>query len=342
MQEVNFADWAYTHWFYSDSYAARMLRAFGEYTSNRNYINSGMRWAAMIAAAQTETGAYPMGYGMKKGIYYIADNGSIALALAQTASFAGDMERAALCESLRKAFEWRKSYKVTPQRAAELEAQYGKDAKGTKVGNYGVGIVNQDHVTDTGMYETAKPEYRGVWYTMACTMGFPAALAKLTGQQEYIDAAKADARMYLDNALTATDSYAPEGLIWLYEYIDDPQMKEELKTLITDKFISYFPKAAERFWLYGGSRQTLLICALAHCMHNIENSQRTRAAVLESVIGLCGTYSPYSMLRLSGDYPKATYSKANNEGTMYLSFGSFGLMEILEPGSTMLNGHDCK
>jgi hypothetical protein len=342
MQKVNFEDWAYTHWFYSDAYAARMLRAFGEHTDEQNYINSAMRWADMTALAQLEGGAYPMGYGMKWGIYYIADNGSIALAIAQLASYADDIEKKALLESLRSAFNWRAGYKVTSQRAQELTAEYGEGAKGTQQGNYGVGIVLQDHVTGTGRYDSARPEYRGVWYTLACTMGFPAALADITGEGRYYEAANADARFYIDTALTCSDSYAPEGLVWLHAYLKDERLKAELEKMIREKFIGYFPKAAERFWLYGGSRQTLLVGALAHSMHNIENSTLTRSAMLESVIGLCGQYSPYSMLRVAADFPKATYSKANNEATMYLNFGSFGLMELLVPGSTMLKETECE
>lgn len=343
MQAVNFIDSAYTHWFYSDAYAARMLRGLGEYLNDQKYINAGMRWADAMVATQLETGAYPMGYGMKRDIYYIADNGSIALAVAQLASFAKDIERRALLDSVAKAFDWRRSYLVTDERSKELEEKYGKGAVGTQVGNYGVGMVGQDHVTGSNeVYEKAQPEYRGVWYTMSCTVGFPAAMTALQKDDRYIDSVHADAEIYLDRELTVTGSYAPEGVLWMYKYVQDKELKQRLEERLIDGFIGYFPSAAERFWMYQGSRQTLLINPLVYAMRNIENSTRSRAAVLESVIGLCGDYSPYSMMRVAKGYPKATFSKANNEATMYLNFGSFGLIELLNEGSTMLKGSVCK
>ncbi|MEI8205353.1 MAG: hypothetical protein WCG03_00585 [Kiritimatiellales bacterium] len=342
MQTVNFTDGAYSHWFYQDAYGARMLRALGEYTGQRSYIDSALHWAHLMANGQLDNGMFPMGYGMKENSYFIADNGSISLAVAQIASHVSEYEKEILLKSVRRNFEWRETFKVTPERAAGLKAEYGADTAGATPGFYGIGHIRFDYITGNPLpQEFARPEYRGVWYTMACTMAFPSALAQLTGSSEYKSASIADARTYLENKLSATDSYAPEGLIWLYAYLEDKSTHAILKKALTEEFLGYFEKAPERFWLQQGSRQTLLLPALVYAMENIENSPRTRRAALSMVAGLCADSSPYSMLRIGLDRHKGAYAKTSNESLMYIHFGSMGLMELLEPGSTMLKTDEC-
>ncbi|AQQ70504.1 hypothetical protein SMSP2_00856 [Limihaloglobus sulfuriphilus] len=341
LQSVNFMDAAYTHWFYGDVYAARMMRAFGEYTNNQNYINSAMRWAHMIAATQTEDGAFIMGYGMRRRMYFVGDNGSISLAMVQLASHGKEYEKKLFLDAAEKNFDWIEQFLVTPERSEQLAEEFGENAKGTTVGYYGIGMVCKDYVTDIlPDTEFGRPEYRGFSWTLACSMGFRPGLARLTGDSRYLESARGDAVTYIENDLTTT-GYAPEGLVWLHEYLYDDQLREEVRKMLVNKFIEGLPNYPERFWLKSGSRQTLIMPALVYCMHHIENSQRTRAAVLRTVIGLCGDYSPYSMLRVGLNVHKCTFQPANNESLMYLRFGAMGLMEVLEPDSTMLKMNYC-
>jgi hypothetical protein len=326
----------YSHWFYSDAYAARMLFAMGCYDNNYNYINSALRWADEVCSMQNSDGALAMGYGQRRGIYYTADGGSIALGLLQIGAKAKFQERTRYLEAAKKYFNWRKTFLITEELSKKLKARFGNDAKGVAAGNYGIGMVVRDHVDGSiDPVKVPRKEERGTWYTLACSMSTSAALAVIDGADEYVIAAKNDTENYLTQNMLITSSYAPEGILWAYKYSRDEEPKAKLKDKLTSEFLPFCVKSKENYWQEHGSRQMLLLNPMIYCMRNFDNSPAVRAAVLKTVWGICDKNSPYSVLALAGNYPKCTFSIANNEAIMYLSFAGFGLMELLEADSTI-------
>lgn len=323
--------------FFTEIYAARLLHALGLRTGERKMIESGLRFCDMLVARQRPDGGIPLGYADNSGVIYTADDGTDVIGLLQIASWMNDAQRAkTYIEASRKYLAFREALYVTPEKSARLQEQFGKDAAGTKVGNYGLGILKSDYIKgDRVPWPELKTEERGVPFVLTISMGAPAAMQLLDPKPEYLAVVKRDADEYLTGyyPMSKSSHFAAECVFWMRQALTDKPTQAGFDAKIR-QFMPFTLGEADGAF-YFQARGSLRLLSMAYYRRFIADEPHVRAAMLQSIWDACSHSSSYSMASVGAHFPVVSYGPSEG-GFRYVTYTSIGLVEILQPGSTLL------
>jgi hypothetical protein len=349
-------DGRYSIYFFSDIYAARALFALGGYLRDpavwkRNadllaglkpsdFTASAFRFCDMVVSRQTPEGGLPIGYAERGNLIFTADDGTIVLGLLQIASHMGDDARAhRYVEAARKYFAFRESLYITAERSKRLQEQYGKDAKGTREGLYGLGVLNSDMLKKGGeRWPEPRIEERGISWVMPISMGSVAALDLLDpSNSDYHKVVLRDAAEIIgrDYPITRTSYFHVESLFWMRQAVSDERLRAGLGRKI-DQFIPGLLGWDDALTYFQG-RGTLQWLNLVYYQRLIADTPRVRALLLRGVWDLCSDTSNYSVDVIAERFPITRYGPSAG-GYRCVSCAAISFMEMLKPGGTLAEG----
>ena len=344
-------DGRYSHHFFSDIYGARFLLAYARHLRKnggpervrselggltwRDLADSALRFGDMIADRQREDGAFPMGYGEHRDIIFVADLGSICLGLVQMATWLDDPRRERYIDVARRYFEFRQSFYLDEDQAAELEAEYGEDPDRIRPGFYGIGLLGSDYF-DGGRWDDIRPERRGRWWVLPVSLSFLGALIQVDDSPEFREVAERDTRFFVEGDFPIRDVsyFHVETLFWMYYAFDDPG----LRAAIAEKLEEFPPtvltgKEYDEIDYQG--RGILRWLSLQYYRRYLKDSDRIRAGLLKGLWTTGSETSAYSLSAVSAKYPRTVYGPSIG-AFRYHAYAGIWLMELFEEGSSLL------
>ncbi len=353
LQETH-PDGRYSLYFFTDAYAARFLHALaghleapgvrerlerrlGEVTPEALRA-SAYRFCDLVIDRQDASGGLPIGYADRDDLRYTADGGSIALGFLQIAGHCADpLRRARYLEAGRRYAAFREALFITPETSARLQAQFGPGSPGTQAGFYGLGTINADLVTKTGRWPEPRLEERGLYWVMPISVGAICALHRLDPAQETCaEVIRRDAAEYLGKdcyPLSRASYFHVEGLLWLLEAVADEPTRAALRERIhtADRYARGEP--AGLTYLQGRGALHWLNLATARAL--IGDSPAARAGLAQIAWTMAAASTALSLDGLAERFPTSVYGPSAG-GYRCLTHSAIALMELLQPGSTLL------
>ncbi len=339
-------DGRFTHHFFADHYAARLLLPLAESLRESDpekaarYREAALRFADMIADRQRDDGAFPMGYGEHRDIIFVADLGQICLGLVHLASLLDpeDPRRGRYLETVRRYLPFRQSFRQTPERVARLEEEFGADPTRIREGFYGIGLLGSDYF-DGGRWDGLRPEHRGRWWVLPVSMGFLGAWARLEDEPVAKEIGKMDLRVYLDGGfeLTTAAYFHAETLFWMYYGIDDEDLRRRLREKLSAELPPKLFRNEEGIPLELQGRASLWWLSLLYYHRYFEERGTFRNAFVQGLWVLGSDTSSMSVSNVMEKYPQAVYGPSIG-AFRYAVFSAFWVRELLEEGSTLLPG----
>lgn len=351
-------DGRFSHYFFSDIYTARMLVLFSYYMRNGNvsefnrdllvgltpddFADAGFRFCDMIASKQTPEGAIPIGYSDHRGDMFTADDGTIVMGMLQIASWLGmnDPRSKRYMDVGRKYFAFRESMYITPEKSERLREQYGRGAKGTDAGFYGVGILSTDLFTEgQEVWPSLAVEERGFQWVLPVSMGAVAGLRLLDqSNPDYAEVVLRDAAEIVekDYPVSKSSHFHFECLYPMIRAVPSAELRDKLigraERLIPlmldnhDGLLHYFEGRGALNWLN-----------LMQYQRDIGYDSRVEALKRVGVWNLCSESSNYSIRSMIEQFPMTTFGPPIG-AYRCISNAAMFLMEWHVPEITMLKG----
>ncbi len=344
-------DGRYSHHFFSDIYGARFLLAYARHLREngasesaraelgeltwRDLTDSAFRFGDMIVERQREDGAFPMGYGEHRDIIFVADLGSICLGLVQMATWINDPRREQYIDVARRYFEFRQSFYVDEEKAAELEAAFGEDPDRIRPGFYGIGLLGSDYF-DGGRWDGIRREERGRWWVLPVSLSFLGALVQVDDSPEFREVAERDTRYFVQGDFPIRDVsyFHVETLFWMYYALEDPDLRASIREKLKE-FLPTVLTGKEYDELDYQGRGILRWLSLQYYQRYFEDSARTRGGLVKGLWTTGSGTSSYSLNAVADKYPRTVYGPSIG-AFRYHAYAGIWLMELLEEGSSLL------
>ena len=345
------ADGRLSHHYFADIYGARAMLQAAAYLERPevrarhaelleacppgSMRDAALRFADMIAERQLPTGAIPMGYNEDKGYYYTADNGSVSLGMVQMASWLGDDPRVArYLDCARKYMVMRQSMRQDEAAVARLEAEYGQGSQGIKLGDYGLGYLGSDFYTRKKWPEV-RPELRAPFWVTSISIPVAPALSMETGEEQYREIARMDIEHFLEQGYRAESQFHGEAVGWNYLLFRDTELGPRLRALLERDALTTMMTGKEHDIIGSDGRIILRWLIPQYCRRWFGDSASIRAGLVKGLWLAGSESSSYSVRRVGEFFPGSQNGPAVGAGH-YAAFGSIVMMELLEPGSTLL------
>jgi hypothetical protein len=343
-----------SHHFFADMYGARALEAMGRYlqqhkeAAERNreslegwtgeqFRESAKHWCDMLTAVQDGDGSFPLGYGEAEQLRWVADAGSIALGLAQLASWQEDSRKRTYLEAAKEYFHWKDSFYISQQKSEALQRLYGKGAGWTKWGTYGLGLMSYDMLSKEKWGERRRAE-RGPDYVLGLVMGVNGALAAQDSEPAFKQVMRRDANRFIGGHYPASGYFQAEGAFWMYYLADEPQLRAAFKQALEDSFLPSVVNGGKHDGFAHGGRQTLSWLSLVYYYQYIENSPRVRAALLRALWEQASPSSSYSVFTAAERFSHSSHGTSIAASKYAGGCSAIWFMELLDPGATLLKG----
>ncbi|MGI6542671.1 MAG: hypothetical protein ACOX44_06410 [Limnochordia bacterium] len=339
-----------SHYFFSDIYGARAMLALSDYlqdpaTAARNQHVLGdvtpediraaaLRFTDMISRRQRPDGSIPMGYNELKNNSYVADVGTITLGMAQMSSWLDEEKAAEYRNVIDKYLDWRQLYYIDEERSELLQAIYGKGHQATRVGSYGLGLMNSDYYTKVSWNET-KPHEAGPTWVLTISMGTAAAMSKLDPNPKYKEIAMMDANGFLRLGESASGHFQSETTFWLIYTLTDPQVRADLMKVFERDALFAISATRKYDWFDNNSRGILRWLAPTYYRHFVKDSPLLRVSLVKALWGLCSESSTYSLEYSRHKFIHTTMGPSAG-AARYATMSAAWFMELLKPGSTLL------
>ncbi|MFA5688891.1 MAG: hypothetical protein WC959_07070 [Kiritimatiellales bacterium] len=322
-----------THHYFGDAYGSRAMFLYLEwlrrnpaqlaenadlwYGISTNAIDvTARRFTQMMLDRQTSSGtakgAVPIGYGEYNMPYFnSADGGNITLALAQAASRMSD---AALREEI---------YTFTGRLLDLVETLY----------------------TGNGLYRTGLrggvPTQATLWYVMPDVMGAQAIYALEKNSATYSNLFARNTRLFIELEYSADSYFQAEALCWAYLIFkeSDPELSTAVSDCLRQTFLPGMTSGGETHFYNMGGRGSLRALPLLYYQQLIENSAGSRAALLKYLWGAGSESSNVSVRRQAELHPRPRHGESIAAAKL-AEYTSVWLMELLDPGSTLLPRFD--
>lgn len=343
-----------SHHFFADVYGARAMHALGLYlrgnkqAAERNrdildgltgeqFIETARSWCDMLAAVQDPDGSLPLGYGESENLRWTADAGSMALGMAQLATWQDDFRKQTYLGVARRYFHWKNGFYISQEKSEALQGIHGPGAQWTKWGTYGLGLMSYDMVTKQKWGERRRAE-RGPDYVLGIVMGVNGVLAVLENEPGYHEVMLRDAERFVGGNYPASSYFQAEGSFWMYYLLDKPQLRTEYKRVLETSFLPSVVNGDKHDWFSHGGRETLLWLTLAYYFHHIENSPRVRASIVKALWEQGSPSSGYSVSAAAERFAHSSHGSSIAASKYAGGCSAIWFMELLKPGSTLLKG----
>ncbi|AQQ69899.1 hypothetical protein SMSP2_00233 [Limihaloglobus sulfuriphilus] len=339
--------------FFIDLYGARAMLQLGKYlqqnkdalqrnqdvlgdTRPQDFIRAAEELSDMICSVQDPDGSIPLGYSEMRKIRWVADNGSVALGLAQMA-LEFEPELAERCMRAAKNYvDWRHTFYISPEKSKMLQEKFGKD-KWTRPGNYGFGYMTSNWDTKEQWHER-KREERGPDYVLGICIGVMGALDVLEDCPYYHDIAVRDTKHFIDGDYSTASYFQAEGIFWMYYTLKDQGLKDAIKERLETSFLPSVINGKKYQWFSHGSRGSLLWLTLAYYYNFMDDTPAVRASLLKAIWEHCSDSLGMSMDSVAQRFSHSSHGNSVSASKYAGSCSSIWLMEMLEPGSTLLEG----
>ena len=285
-----------------------------------------------LLARQYAEGALPMGYGECRRIAWVADNGTAVLAPVQLASFLPP-KKAAYLKAVRRYYDWRETFRITPERARQLDRQFGP-SEHNRIGTYGIGYNDGPFFEKQKTAETIRVE-RGYPWTLGISMVSLPGYYRLTGDEAAARLAQQNLTDYLEME-KQPNYFGAEALFWMYAYLPDRAAAGDAARRLLDGSLPRMLAERGPAGLGISARRTLDMLSLLYLQRHLENSPRLRAAMLRHLWCHADPEAPFSVRRI-GDSVRHSSHGFSIGAAHATSFVAIWLTELLYPGATLLN-----
>jgi hypothetical protein len=344
------ADGRMSHYFFSDIYGARAMLALSDYlrdpvvlarnqhvlgqTTPEDIKAAALRFTDMISRRQQPDGSIPMGYNELKGNSYIADVGTITLGMAQISSWLDDEKAAEYRSVVDRYLAWRQTYYIDEALSTKLQTIYGKGHQATRVGSYGLGLMNSDYYTKAAWGET-KPHEAGPTWVLTISMATAAAMSRLDAKPLYEEIAMMDAASFLRLGESAGGHFQSECTFWLIYTLTDAKMRADLMKVFERDALFAISNTRKYDWFDNNSRGILRWLAPTYYRNFVKDSPLLRVSMVKALWGLCSESSTYSLEYSRNQFRHTTMGPAAG-AARYATISAAWFMELLKPGSTLL------
>ena len=324
-------DGRWSHHFFADVYAARAMAVLGVKTGRPELTAKAERMIAGLIARQHPDGALPMGYGEQKNLAWVADNGTAALALVHLASWLPD-RRDAYLAAVRRWYAWRESFRITPEKAAELRREFRDDAH-TVPGFYGIGLNDGPYFGKGKKFARAERIERGPLWVLGISMASLPGYVRLTGDGAVRAVAVENLQVFCRHAKTL-NFFSAETVFLYLRYLSDAPDRERAEALFRDFMRSRADVRGLDLFAKGG-RTTLDHLPLLYGMRTFGSTQETRAALARAMLFQGSENSPYSIFQVGELYRHSSHGTSIAAARYAGSFTLVWLVELRYPGATL-------
>lgn len=330
--QASHPDGRWSHHFFADVYAARAMAVLGVQTDRPDLIAKAERMIAGLVSRQHPDGALPMGYGERKRLAWVADNGTAALALVHLASWLPEKKTAYL-GTVRRWYAWRESFRITPEKSAALRREF-RDEKNTVPGFYGIGLNDGPYFEKGAKFPEPVRIERGPVWVLGISMASLPGYVRLTGDAGIRELARENWRVYREHA-GPLNFFSAESVYWMYHYLADLPDHARAEAMLRDFMRRCGQTRGDALFGKGG-RATLDHLPLLYCMRTFGSSPEARAVLARALLFQGSKKSPYSVSQVGDLYSHSSHGTSIAAARYAGSLTLVWLVELRYPGSTLL------
>jgi len=285
---------------------------------------SAERFADMLVRRQSKNGAVPMGYSEHTAGFNVADGGQIAVGLSCMAFDVDDPVRhEQYLLSARKLIDYAETFYIDSQGFEKLQKEAPQLIKqyGVHPGYYGLGVHRRHNA--------------GPLWVLGDVLAAQAALSYAFPEGPYGEWLERNVRVYLDHAGPVVGWYQAEALSWSLLTVKDLQLRQRIAAHMKKAFLPQLFEGKEGDMFDSGARGTLRGLSLAYYRQYLGDSANERAALLKYAWAAGSETSSDSVARLARQYTNPHHG-SSLAAIKFAEFSSIWAMELLEPGSSLL------
>ncbi len=328
------ADGRFSHHYFSDVYAARALAFLGVEKDRPEWTMAARRMMDSLVSRQGPEGGFPMGYGEEKRIFWVADNGTAAMAVVEFAHRFPEL-RLEYLNAVRRYYDWRETFYMDEERVAKLRREFGENDPRIAPGFFGIGYNDGNFYEKQKFGETVRVERGESWVCGISLLSLPG-YWHLTGDTEILGRALRDLKNYLPSQQTV-NYFGAETLFQCWHYLPDKELRERTRHHIIKAFLDPVtaPLPAETVYDKGG-RRTLDMLSVVYALRSIESSDRLRATLFQHLMLVGSPSLPGSVCRVGGLFRHSTHGNSIAAARYAGSLTLIWLTELGWPGATLL------
>ena len=254
--------------------------------------------------------------------------------MVQAASWLDGPRRERYLDTVRRYLRLRATFRQDDRIAEQLKAKYG-DHPDIGAGRYGLGFMGRDFYEGGAWWPEGRREMRGPHWVLALSMPSIPGLARETGERRYADLAESDGSYFARSAFNGTDHFISEAMFWMFLYLEQEETRAEFRRLLERVLPGAMNNGRELDMLGRGGRTILSWLSFEYSRRLLGDTPAARAAMVKGLWETGSPSLPYSFTRVADLLPGGRTTTHTN-AAHYLNFSAIALIEVLDPGSTLL------